>query len=316
MHKSRLRVKVPHSTAPSACLQQYCNSATNAVLSAPVVSTPRAQMPDWLDVFAVFIHRVVFRWRCHWEAARLHQTKASPPMRLAQVLHATQSPARDAASKAWFARIEQVREEMQQDVAPLVFNDYGVPSRFIGTLDNTSQQVSRSVRSVVRSSAPPHQARLLFHLIREFKPQHCLELGTCLGISAAYQAAALHLNGSGHLVTLEGGKTLAQYARSNLERLGLSRTTIITGRFVDTLPNVLDLHGPFDYAFIDGHHDPEATLAYFRQLRPYLAHNALLVFDDIIWTPGMRAAWRTIRKDVQIRFAADLITAGICFFSA
>ena len=59
---------------------------------------------------------------------------------------------------------------------------------------------------------------LLFKLIREFKPLNSVELGTCLGISGAYQAAAQKLNKSGRLITLEGAKSLASLAEKNLQK--------------------------------------------------------------------------------------------------
>ena len=44
---------------------------------------------------------------------------------------------------------------------------------------------------------------------------------TCLGVSAAYQAAALAADGDGRLVTIEGYEELAAQARVVWDRLGL-----------------------------------------------------------------------------------------------
>ena len=41
-------------------------------------------------------------------------------------------------------------------------------------------------------------------LVRELRPHSCLELGTGVGVSAGYQAAAMELNGVGRLLTLDG----------------------------------------------------------------------------------------------------------------
>ncbi len=49
-----------------------------------------------------------------------------------------------------------------------------------------------SVGRVAQADSREHMwLMVLFHLLREFKPQNCLELGTCLGISAAYEASSL-----------------------------------------------------------------------------------------------------------------------------
>src|SRR5690606_10485284 len=52
------------------------------------------------------------------------------------------------------------------------------------------------------SSAPTDQGRLLFHLVRAFQPEKVLELGTNLGVSAAYIALGLRFAGKGRLTTI------------------------------------------------------------------------------------------------------------------
>lgn len=150
------------------------------------------------------------------------------------------------------------------------------------------------------ASKPPRAARLLFGLLREIRPDVCLELGSCLGISTAYQAAALELNGQGFLYSVEGAAPLADEAREVLERIGLShRVEICTGRFADVLPDILARH-KFGFAFVDGHHDEQATLGYFAQVRPSMQAESAMLFDDIAWSDGMRRAWTSIRADSAV----------------
>ena len=113
--------------------------------------------------------------------------------------------------------------------------------------------------------APPS---LLHKLLRKTKSVSCLELGTCLGISASYQAAALELNGAGRLITMEGAAPVAALAQQTVDKLGHGRVTIEVGRFQDTLDGVLAANKPFDYAFIDGHHDGPATVDYYNRILP------------------------------------------------
>jgi len=122
---------------------------------------------------------------------------------------------------------------------------------------------------------------LLFKLVRKFNPSACIELGTCLGISAAYQASAQKLNRKGKLVTLEGAVSLASLAEKNLQQLGLDNAHVVSGRFQDKLDTVLNENKPIDYAFIDGQHDEKATISYFEQLTPCLSVESIIDFDDI-----------------------------------
>jgi predicted O-methyltransferase YrrM len=136
-------------------------------------------------------------------------------------------------------------------------------------------------------------------------------MGTSVGVSAAYQAAALRLNGYGSLVTLEGATSLADIAKNNFQQLGLDTVEVVVGRFQDTLPDVLASRQPVDYVFVDGHHDEQATLAYFEQILKFLAETALIVFDDIAWSEGMKRAWNTIAHDRRVGVAVDLGEVGL-----
>ena len=75
---------------------------------------------------------------------------------------------------------------------------------------------------------------------------------------------------------------------------------------------MLESNTLIDYAFIDGHHDQDATIDYFRQIKPHLSPNAVLVFDDISWSDGMKKAWKTIKNDKDIEVYVDLFVVGVC----
>ena len=204
-------------------------------------------------------------------------------------------------ASAFIRRIEAERRALEKVDREVEFADYGAgTSRDNRSADEMARGLvsQRRIGDICRiASKPPRAARLLFALIREIRPDVCLELGTCLGISTAYQAAALELNGRGFLYSVEGAAPLADEARALLERLGLShRVEIRTGRFADVLPDLLASH-EYGFAFVDGHHDEQATLGYFAQIRPSMQAHGAMLFDDITWSDGMRRAWASIRAD-------------------
>ena len=243
--------------------------------------------------------------------ARLRQTGGAVGRKLAEALAA----ALNGEADPWIGRIEAVRADLLRSDAEVSFHDYGVEAR-LRPRQKAARDVTQAVQAVCRASVPPHEGRVLYHLIRQFRPERCLELGTCLGISAAYQAAALERNGAGRLVTLEGGAALARLAQQHLDGLGLPGVEVVTGPFNETLPVVLPIHGPLDFAFIDGHHDPVAMMSYYGLLTPHLADGALLVFDDIFWTSKMRYAWAGFAADQRIGERVDLLNFGICVYRA
>jgi predicted O-methyltransferase YrrM len=219
-----------------------------------------------------------------------------------------------ARESADLDRIEAARERLLADERELEIREYGAGSK----TDHRSVEemaVGRVSHGVVRdicrrASSPPKKALLLYSLVRAFGPQRALEMGTCLGVSAAYQAMGLrHSGGGGHLTTLEGAPTLAAVAQETLTALGMDDVDLRVGRFQDTLPKVF-AEGPLEYVFVDGHHDGQATIDYFEQILPH-APGALLVFDDIRWNDRMEAAWHRIAADDRIALAVDLGAYGI-----
>ena len=210
--------------------------------------------------------------------------------------------------QAWVDRIESLRKQLSESTDKVKVIEWGIHKDM-----PPGSTVDRDVSQVCKAAAtPPLWGMLMFALVRQFKPSVCLEMGTSLGISAAYQGAALTLNGKGKLVTMEGAPGLAELAAKNWRQLGISCVEVVPGRFQETLPPTLDQLGSIDFAFIDGHHEEKATLDYFEQILPYLSNNAVVVFDDIAWSAGMRAAWSGITSNSNVRTSLDLSKAGIC----
>lgn len=210
-------------------------------------------------------------------------------------------------------RVELFRQFLLESEEQFDNVDYGAGRR---SGPASSSPTTRTIGSMTRSSKPAAWSFLLFRMLRELRPEVAVELGACVGISAAYQGAALELNGRGRLVTLEGAPDLAERSRRTLSELLLSqRVQVRTGRFADSLPVVLDEIGPVDWAFIDGHHAEEPTLDYMEQVVAHAADEAVLVFDDIDWSDGMRRAWSSIAGDPRFSLVIDLRTVGVAVIS-
>ena len=210
--------------------------------------------------------------------------------------------------KYWTESIEALRKKMLSEDTPVTYTDYGSGNGRASEL----QQVTKTLRSVVSYSVPRHEGLVLFNLVRTLRPAQCLELGTCVGISAAYIAAAIDLNETGRLTTLEGGRDLARVASINLTRMKLGNVDLVSGPFEQRLPEVLPKLRPVDFAYIDGHHEGEATQNYFRQIVAQSAQSAVVVLDDIRWSRDMHSAWKTIRSHPAVVASYDLLVFGVC----
>ncbi len=267
------------------------------------------------------LYRMIYKQlKTRREIAHLRSEGSKASKLLANAISATLKSYVSAEENVYINRIESLRTELNASSAEIVVTDYGAgaPScRLTAEGMYQGRVTTIAVRNVCQHASKSRRwGLLLFKLVREFRPSACLELGTALGISAAYQAAALELNHHGRIVTLEGAESLALLARENLEKLGLEEASVRIGLFQDTLEEVLFECAPVDFAFIDGHHDEHATLAYFEQIFPFLSEGAVLVFDDISWSQGMRRAWTTIAADERIKVCVDLFKLGICIIES
>jgi predicted O-methyltransferase YrrM len=233
------------------------------------------------------------------EARHLKRTatgaKAEAAAPLIRAMRSSTRRRHDPQAAAWYRLIEAERQRLRASDEVL--------SGGRGTT-STIGAVTR------RASVPRHQAALLFDLVRNLSARRCLEMGTCVGISGAYLAAAMTTHGGGELWTLEGHRDRAEVARDTFRRLGLDDAEVVVGRFDRTLPGVLE-SGPFDLVFVDGHHDGDATIAYVTAIQEVCGPGALLVLDDIDWSDGMRFAWAFLRAQLSDSTVADLGRLGL-----
>ncbi|QSE98410.1 class I SAM-dependent methyltransferase [Fulvivirga lutea] len=135
------------------------------------------------------------------------------------------------------------------------------------------------------------KANIIYDLIRENKPDLCLELGFYHGKSSAVIAQALEDNGNGKLITLDLPSAFKRTPNVNdvLLSLNLShRVDVITDEegFHWSLMDILerDKKPKFDFAYIDGAHTWEGTGFAVFLLERMLNPGAYLVFDDLNWT--------------------------------
>lgn len=208
----------------------------------------------------------------------------------------------DRAERAWVRRIDSYRPRLAADAVAAVPDPLGRPD---------SERVAEAGEAVRWMSMPPVLGRLCTRLVRELEPGSCLELGTGFGVSAAYQAAALELNGAGALTSLDIDG-MANLAEAGLSALGLShRVELVRGPIEETIADAVERSTPIDLAVLDADHTEHGTLGAFEAVVPGLAADAVVVVDDINWTDQMRAAWSSLRADRRVRTAVGLRRLGI-----
>ncbi|MBK9732031.1 MAG: class I SAM-dependent methyltransferase [Chitinophagaceae bacterium] len=204
-----------------------------------------------------------------------------------------------------YDEIETLRNRLLLQKEEIDITDYGTGA----TATTTSQ---RTISYLLKTSAkPPRQAQLLFRIAVFYQCRQILELGTSLGFSAMYLAAS---GANTKVITLEGAPALAERARKNFEAPGMKNIEVMAGPFEKTLPLALQQTQKVDLIFFDGNHRKEPTLNYFRQALDYTNDDSIFIFDDIHWSPEMKAAWISIKAHPQVTLTIDLFFFGIVFF--
>ncbi|HZE86276.1 MAG TPA: class I SAM-dependent methyltransferase [Puia sp.] len=212
----------------------------------------------------------------------------------------------DAENYPAYSRIAALRRQLEKNPAMLEIEDLGA-----GSSMNATRQ--RSVADLAKHAAKSRRlGQLLFRIAHYYKPRTILELGTSLGLSAAYLASGAE---GAKVFSIEGSAAVAAEAGKNFRTLGLGNIEQIVGDFDLTLAGALNrIGGTLDLAFIDGNHRLEPTLRYFNSLLGHLSSSSVLVFDDIHWSEEMEQAWEKIKEHPRTMMTVDLFFVGLVFF--
>jgi predicted O-methyltransferase YrrM len=205
-----------------------------------------------------------------------------------------------------FESIEKERRLLLQDSTNLHFKDSGAGSKRMSS--NT-----RTIRDIAKNSLSNEtQCRQMFHLARWLDAKTILELGTSLGISSLYLSS---WSSNSNVHTIESVVPIVKKARECFKKFKRSNIYIHTGTFEEKLASVLTEIKKVDLAFIDGHHQGDACIKYFHQIKEFCHPDSVIIIDDIYWSKSMHDAWIELISDESISLSLDLFHYGVIFFS-
>lgn len=202
-----------------------------------------------------------------------------------------------------FQEIEKHRKALLRDRQPIHVMDHGA-----GPALQSLSQTTTVAGIAAKSLSPSGKCKILFHLVRHFKSQYILELGTSLGISAAYLASA---NSKAHVLTFEGNPDIAAKASEVFKKINLQNIRLFVGPFAETLDPVLQEVPRLDLIFLDGHHQKQPTLRYFEKMLSKSHDHTVFVVDDIHWSKDMEEAWKELQQHPKVILTIDLFYMGI-----
>lgn len=142
-------------------------------------------------------------------------------------------------------------------------------------------------------SIGPIKGKILYEIIQKYNPKNILEVGTLHGYSAILMTnSLLDINDNQNtadskineivVVTIEIDKNLANIAKNNIQKAGLSdKIKIINGNALEIIPDLYNRY-KFDFVFLDAE-----KIQYFGYLKliedcNLLNRNAVIVADNVI----------------------------------
>ena len=211
----------------------------------------------------------------------------------------------DFSAKKVYEDIELQRKKLLNDDTLLTITDMGAGSQLNR---NRQKKVSALAKNALKS---PRLAQLIYRLAKQHPAQKIIELGTCLGITTAYLAKA---NEAATVISMEGCPETANIAYRNFVALELVNIELQVGNFNALFPKEVENSAQLDFVYIDGNHTKAATLKYFTLCLPKTHEGTLLIFDDIYWSKGMKAAWEEIKAHPEVTVTIDLFWIGLVYF--
>ncbi|MFN5812733.1 MAG: O-methyltransferase [Bacteroidota bacterium] len=207
--------------------------------------------------------------------------------------------------RSLFNHIEVIRKRFSKDTHHISILDLGA-----GSVKGNAAE--RTISSIARSAAKSAKfGRLFYRMVKHFKVETVLELGTSLGLSSRYFAEA---NPTYGVITIEGAPSLASFTEEKLKEEGYTNIRVHEGDFQYWIPRLMpDLVGR-KLIYVDGNHRYAPTVEYFHQFLPFLGNDDILIFDDIHWSQEMEKAWKEIKNHEQVACTVDLFFVGIVFF--
>lgn len=148
---------------------------------------------------------------------------------------------------------------------------------------------------------------LLRQTVRLKKPKKILEIGTATGFSGIAMLLACP---DATLYTIEHNESRVEIARKNFAEAGLSNRVNF---FVGNVHEIIDfITGEFDFLFFDG---PKSHyLEFLEKLSPYLAPNAVLFCDNVLFRGAVSGEQDYVRRNrtivVNMRNFLDTLTGG------
>ena len=204
-----------------------------------------------------------------------------------------------------FDELKKTRTLLLEDTTEIFIEDFGAGSK---TFKSNKRKINEVTQKGISTAK---QSEVLYKLINFLKCNTSIELGTSIGLNSLYMANA---NTKGKLISIEGSKSLIEFAIALAKKNNIQNTEFIHAKFDTVLPEILKKINSLDLLYVDGNHTYDATLNYFKLALEKKSNTSVFIFDDIYWSPQMTKAWQAIQNHPAVTLSIDTFYFGLIFF--
>jgi len=204
-----------------------------------------------------------------------------------------------------YSVLKSFRKRLYDNELVIFVQDFGAGSRIF---KSNARQINKVAKT---AGITKKRAELLFRLTQYFQPKSILELGTSLGMATS---ALRKGNPEASITTIEGCKETSDVAKEQFDFFKLNNIRLVNSEF-DSALNASEIKdSKFNFMYLDGNHNKEATLKYFDTLLKNTNNETVMIFDDIHWSKDMTEAWDIIKEHPQVTVTIDTFYWGLVFF--
>ncbi len=158
-------------------------------------------------------------------------------------------------------------------------------------LKNYGRKIGKNAkRSIFQVRTGEEICRFYTWLVVKMRPKSVVEFGAALGASGMYWLAGLTICDSGMLHSFEPNSAWCPIARRNFAAIG-ERFVLTEGTFE---ANSSLIESEADITLIDAIHTRQFVLDQFEIVKSVSRPGALVIFDDINFSPDMKDCWQEI----------------------
>ncbi len=209
----------------------------------------------------------------------------------------------DKTNFSEYIRLAEHRKHLYESSESIDVTDFGQGSRVF-------KSNRRKIAAIAENAGiTAKRQRLLFRLTRYLNADSALELGTSLGLATAALSVA---NPSAKINTVEGCPNTSEVAQKYFNDFQLKNIRLHTKDFEAYLAE--NDSEEQQLVYIDGNHNKDKTLQYFKTLLKQTTNDSVFIFDDIYWSPQMTEAWKEIIEHPKVTVSIDTFYWGLVFF--